>query len=117
MTMPAFGKSPSELVERFDAVAAAHPEAERRKMFGYPALFVGGNMATGLYEDRWVVRLFDDDLDRLVAAGGSPFSPMPGRTMKGWASLPPAIVADDAALTPWLERAFAFAGSLPPKKK
>ena len=115
MTMPTFGKSPADLVERFEAVAARHPDAERRKMFGYPALFVGGNMATGLYEDRWVVRLFDDDLDRLLAGGGAPFSPMPGRSMKGWASLPPEVVADDAALEPWLERSFAFAASLPAK--
>jgi TfoX/Sxy family transcriptional regulator of competence genes len=113
---PGFGKSPADLIARFDAVATRHPSAERRKMFGYPALFVGGNMATGLYEDRWVVRLFDDDLDRLLAAGGAPFSPMPGRSMKGWASLPPEVVADDEALEPWLERSFAFAGSLPAKR-
>jgi TfoX/Sxy family transcriptional regulator of competence genes len=113
---PGFGKSPADLVARFDAVAARHPDAQRRKMFGYPALFVGGNMATGLYEDRWVVRLFDDDLDRLLAVdGAAPFSPMPGRSMKGWASLPAEVVADDAALDPWLERALAFAGSLPAK--
>jgi TfoX/Sxy family transcriptional regulator of competence genes len=112
---PGFGKSPAALVERFDAVAARHPDAQRRKMFGYPALFVGGNMATGLYEDRWVVRLFDDDLERLLAAGGAPFSPMPGRSMKGWASLPPDVVGDDAALEPWLERSLAFAWSLPAK--
>jgi hypothetical protein len=114
---PGFGKSPAALVERFDGVAARHPQAERRKMFGYPALFVGGNMATGLYEDQWVVRLFDDDLARLLELpGAAGFSPMPGRSMKGWASLPPDVVADDAALEPWLERSFAFAGSLPAKK-
>ncbi len=114
--MATFAKSPADLVARFDAVATRHPDAERRKMFGYPALFVGGNMATGLYEDRWVVRLFDDDLARLLAVdGAAPFSPMPGRSMKGWASLPPGVIADDAALDPWLERALAFAGSLPAK--
>jgi TfoX/Sxy family transcriptional regulator of competence genes len=113
---PGFGTSPAALVERFDAVAARHPQAVRRKMFGYPALFVGGNMATGLYEDRWVVRLFDEDLARLLEMpGAAGFSPMPGRSMKGWASLPPDVVADDAALEPWLERALAFAGSLPAK--
>lgn len=113
---PGFGRSPAALVERFEAVAARHPQAQRRKMFGYPALFVGGNMATGLYEDRWVVRLFDDDLAALLALpGAATFSPMPGRAMKGWASLPPEVVADDSALDPWLERSFAFAGSLPAK--
>ena len=114
--MPAFTKSPPQLVARFDAAAARHPQAERRKMFGYPALFVGGNLATGLFADRWMVRLRPADLEAALALpGAEPFSPMPGRSMKGWAALPPDVVADDAALEPWLERAFAFAGSLPAK--
>jgi TfoX/Sxy family transcriptional regulator of competence genes len=113
--MPSFEKSPAALVARFEAVAARHPEARRKPMFGYPALFVGGNYATGLYEESWVVRLGGEDLDALLAAGGTPFSPMPGRSMKGWAALPPTVVSDDAALDGWLERAIAFAGSLPAK--
>ena len=113
--MPSFAKSSAELVARFDAVAARHPDAQRRKMFGYPALFVGGNYATGLYEESWVVRLAADDLEALLAAGGEGFSPMPGRSMKGWASLPAEVVADDAALDGWLGKAFAFAASLPAK--
>ena len=48
--------------------------------------------------------------------GAGPFSPMPGRTMKGYATLPPDVVADDAALDAWIESALAFAGSLPAKK-
>ena len=46
--MPSFDKSPAELVARFVAVAARHPAATRKPMFGYPALFVGGDYATGL---------------------------------------------------------------------
>ena len=53
--MPAFTKSPPELVERFRTVLDGHPEAERKQMFGYPAAFVGGNLATGLFADRWMV--------------------------------------------------------------
>jgi TfoX/Sxy family transcriptional regulator of competence genes len=114
---PSFAKSPPALVERFHAVAARHPDGERRTMFGYPALFVGGNMATGLYEDRWVVRLLEDDLAALLAVpGAAPFSPMPGRSMKGWGSLPPDVMDDDAALDHWVERSFAFARSLPAKR-
>ena len=48
---PSFDKSPPELVERFAAVMDRYPDAERKKMFGYPAAFVGGNMATGLFAD------------------------------------------------------------------
>jgi TfoX/Sxy family transcriptional regulator of competence genes len=116
MATPQFTKSPPELVARFDAAAARHPDAERRKMFGYPALFVGGNLATGLFADSWMVRLGKDDLDALLALPGSgPFQPMPGRTMTGYGMLPPDVVADDAALDRWLKRAIAFAGSLPKK--
>jgi hypothetical protein len=114
--MPTFEPSPPELMERFDLVAARHPEAQRRKMFGYAALFVGGNMATGLFADRWVVRMTQPDIDEVLALpGGAPFSPMPGRGMTGWAMLPQDVVADDGALDLWLARAFAFAASLPTK--
>ncbi len=115
--MPAFTKAPPELVERFRAVVSRHPDADQRKMFGYPALFSGGNYATGLFRDRWVVRLSPDDLATALAMpGAEPFSPMPGRAMSGWAALPAAVVADDAQLDGWIERALAFASSLPPKR-
>lgn len=114
--MPAFEKSPPELVARFAETAARHPSARQRQMFGYPALFVGGNYACGLFADRWVVRLAADDLaDCLALPGAASFSPMPGRAMTGWASLPPDVVSDDAALDAWVQRAMAFAASLPAK--
>jgi TfoX N-terminal domain len=116
MAGPSWTKSPPELVERFEAVAARHPVAMRRKMFGYPSLFVGGNYATGLFADSWVVRLAPDDLATALALpGASAFSPMPGRAMSGWATLPADVVARDDELDGWVERAIAFAGSLPPK--
>jgi TfoX/Sxy family transcriptional regulator of competence genes len=112
--MPSFEKSPPELVARFDAAAERHPLAQRRKMFGYPALFVGGKLATSLYRDTWVVRLGPDDLEALRALPGSgSFAPMPGRTMRGWATLPPDVISDEGRLDHWLARAMAFAGSLP----
>ena len=113
--MPSFEKSPPELVGRFDAVAERFPVAQRRKMFGYPALFVGGNLVTGLFADSWMIRLAADDLAELLAVpGATPFSPM-GRTMKGYATLPPDVVADDGALDGWLARAIDFGKTLPAK--
>ena len=114
--MPSFEKSPPELVARFEVAAARHPEAQLRKMFGYPALFVGGNLATGLFADTWMVRLATADLEELLALpGAGPFAPMPGRTMRGYATLPADVVADDAALDAWLRRSIAFTATLPPK--
>ena len=114
--MPTFEKSPPELVARFEAAATRHPGAQRRQMFGYPALFVGGNLATGLFADGWMVRLGDADLASLLALpGATPFSPMAGRTMRGYGTLPPDVVADEGALDEWIARAITFAGSLPAK--
>jgi TfoX/Sxy family transcriptional regulator of competence genes len=114
--LASFEKSPAALIERFDAAASRHPNAQRRKMFGYPALFVGGNLATGLFAETWMVRLSPDDLAAvLTLPGATPFSPMPGRTMRGYATLPPDVVGDDDALDAWVARALAFAASLQAK--
>jgi TfoX-like protein len=115
---PAFTKSPPALVERFQAVLGRFPDVQQRQMFGFPAAFIGGNMVTSLFRDHWVMRLPDADRQELLAIDGAgPFAPMPGREMKGYAIVPPAIVADDSALDGWLERAFAHGRSLPAKKK
>ena len=116
--MPAFSKSPPALVERFHSVLGRHPDVQQRQMFGYPAAFIGGNLVTSLFHDQWVIRLPDADREQLRAIKGSgPFAPMAGREMKGYAIVPPSIVADDAALDGWLERAFANGRGLPRKKK
>ena len=115
--MPSFEKSPPDLVARFEEIAGRFSNAERRKMFGYPALFVGGNLATGLFADSWMVRLNASDLESLLAIpGAAPFTPMPGRTMTGYGTLSPDTVRDDEALEAWVARAVAFAAMLPAKR-
>jgi TfoX/Sxy family transcriptional regulator of competence genes len=109
-------KSPPELVEHFGRILARFPEVERRQMFGYPAAFVGGNMVTGLHETRWVVRLGEDGLAELRAAGGTTFEPMAGRAMKAFAVLPDSVLDDDEELTRWVERAIRHGRSMPAKK-
>jgi len=114
--MPSFTKSPPELVARFAAVLDRYPDAERKKMFGYPAAFVGGNMATGLFAEQWVVRLPDSEIAEAKAAGAGSFEPMPGKPMKAFVVIPAADVTDDVAIGRWVERGLAHAASLPPKK-
>lgn len=114
-TMPSFSKSPPQLVERFAAVLDGYPDAVRRKMFGYPAAFVGGNMATGLFADRWVVRLPDTEIEAAKAAGAGLFEPLPGKPMKSFVVIPAVDVDDDAAIRGWVERGLAHAGSMPAK--
>jgi TfoX/Sxy family transcriptional regulator of competence genes len=111
-------KSPPALIEAFDAALPRDPRAERRSMFGYPCAFVHGQMFTGLHEDRMIVRLDDRGRTELLAIpGAEPFEPLPGRLMKEYVVVPPRIVESGLALREWVERAFAYALSLPPKEK
>lgn len=115
--MPGFAKSPPELIERFHVVTGALPDVEHRLMFGYPALFVGGNMVSGLYESTWFVRLGEPDRTELLGVDGAgPVEIMPGRAMAGYVALPTSMIAgDEPSLRSWLGRAVAFGRSLPPK--
>ena len=85
-------------------------------MFGYPAVFVNGNMIAGLVRDRMAIRLAAGDRERfLVLPGATPFIAMKGRVMKQWAVVPPAMLKSPAQLGRWLTRALAHGRSLPAK--
>ncbi len=107
--------SPPRLVRAFET--AVHPlkGTTQRKMFGYPAIFLRGNMVAGLFRNRMVLRLSDRDLERFLALeGAAPFIAM-GRTMRQWALVPPAMAMSPARVRPWLGRALAHARTLPAK--
>ena len=108
-------KSPEELVERFGAAVAGIEGLETRKMFGYPAGFIGGNMATGLHQESWIVRLPDEERHDRLDAGWSIFEPMPGRPMRGYVTMPPDVRDDPDAARGWVERAAAHVRTMPPK--
>jgi TfoX/Sxy family transcriptional regulator of competence genes len=106
------------LVETFDSAIAGLPLAERRLMFGMPAAFLNGNMFAGLHGERMVLRLPDAPRAELIGKeGGGIFAPMPGRPMKDYALVPPAILADSRQLDEWLAKAFEHAQTLPVKEK
>lgn len=109
-------KAPPELVERFEAAVAGIDGMEVRKMFGYPAGFVGGHMATGLHQESWIVRLAEADREDRKAAGWAGFEPMPGRPMREYLSLPAEVVEDPDQARDWVERAAAYVRALPPKQ-
>ena len=114
--MPKMQKSPPDLVARFDAIAADFPRAERRLTFGYPCLYVGGNMISGLFEDRWHVKLGPEQRHELEAIpGAKPFEPMPGRPMTGFTLIPRSVVEDDDEIRRWVGRAVDYGTTLPPK--
>lgn len=109
-------KAPPELVARFEAAVAGIEGLETRKMFGYPAGFVGGHMVTGLHQESWIVRLPEADRRERLGDGWATFEPMPGRPMREYVALPPEVIADPATARTWVERAAEHGRAMPPKQ-
>ncbi|MCV2395606.1 TfoX/Sxy family protein [Actinotalea sp. M2MS4P-6] len=113
--MPSFEKSPPDVVARFDELVGLVPDAVRRPMFGYPALFMNGNLFFSLFHASAVLRM--SEADREDFAADHPlhiFEPMAGRKMKEYVVLPPDLFASPD-VQPWLERSAAYARTIPPK--
>jgi TfoX/Sxy family transcriptional regulator of competence genes len=109
-------KSPEALVQKFETIVPPDPRVERRKLFGYPAAFVGGNLFMGLHQESLVLRLSDHDRgDFLKLRGASVFEPMPGRPMREYVTVPPPMLRQDAALAGWIRRSLEYATSIPAK--
>lgn len=111
----AWTKAPQSLIDLFEASVPDDRRVERRKMFGYPCIFVGANMCAGLHQEALFVRL--SPADAAALPGARPFEPMPGRPMAGYTLAPDEVLADEAALAALIKKAVAFTATLPPKQK
>src|SRR5215469_1819642 len=110
-------KPSEELVQIFSEVTPG-PPATPRKMFGFPAAFVNGNMFMGLFQDEMILRLPEEARRELVGThGGKPFEPMPGRPMKEYVSISSALMKNRKELEAWVGRALEYGSSLKPKLK
>ena len=116
--MPAFTKPTEKTVAAFERATNDLPGVEHRRMFGYPSVFLNGNMLASIFQDRIMVRLSPTDrADAIERNGAKPFEPSPGRGMKEYVELPPAVVSDAGALSGWLTRGVAYVKTLPKKAK
>ena len=110
--------APEKLVHLFEVAVQSVPQAQARKMFGYPVSFINGNMFAGLFEDKLFLRLSEDDRASLLRhRGTAPFEPMPGRPMREYVVVSSTILKSKTQLNTWLGKAFAYAQSLPPRSK
>jgi TfoX/Sxy family transcriptional regulator of competence genes len=91
----------------------------KRQMFGCPCYFADDAMCCGVHDDHIFLRLAEHDRERLLADWPEVrrFEPLPGRVMREYLVLPPALPESGSTLREWLARSFAYASSLPPKPK
>jgi TfoX/Sxy family transcriptional regulator of competence genes len=103
------------LVECFQASLPSDTRVERRKMFGCPCAFTGGNMFAGVHEQSLILRLPPERRETLLAArAAQPFIVM-GRTMREYVAI--AGASRNNAVRDLVAEAFAYAASLPPKTR
>lgn len=112
--MPRFTKTPPDVLAAFEAARPDRPDVDRRTMFGYPALFVRGNMFAFTFGPKIAVRLGAPARVRAAKTGAAAFEVMPGRVMTEYVAVPPSAMKG-AALKKWLGDALAYADTLPAK--
>jgi hypothetical protein len=108
-------KAPPEQVAHYERLLATLP-AFQRKGAAMPYTSLNGNMFTILGADGVMgLRLSPSDREAFVAAHGAGLYEAYGAVMKEYAAVPPALLADTAALAPWLAKSWAYAQTLKPK--
>ncbi len=113
---PTFHAAPDEIVQLFHRIVPPLPDVVVRKMFGYPASFVNELMFAGVYQNDIFLRLSPEDRASFLQLDGAAlFEPMADRPMREYVVVPEAILKSDRELSMWMDKALAYAASLPPK--
>ena len=115
--MPAFTKPSAKTISAFQRAVNGVAGIEHRTMFGYPSVFLNGNMLASIFQDRIMVRLSESDRAEAIATGARPFAPTPGRGMKEYVEFPPALIEESGALRHWVERGRAYVATLPKRTR
>jgi len=109
---------PAELAQTFAIAVATLPEAESRRMFGYPAAFTHGQMFAGVFGEHMILRLPDADRAQfLCLEGARMFEPMPGRVWKEYVVVPAGILSSQAQTDAWLRKSHDYVRRLPAKSR
>jgi TfoX/Sxy family transcriptional regulator of competence genes len=103
------------LADRIRDALAARDDVTERKMFGGLAFMVAGNMCCGVIGSEAMLRLGEDGADAALDEPHTRPMDFTGRPMKAMVYVGRAGLEDGAALNGWVQRAVAFAESLPPK--
>ncbi len=109
-------KAPQETIDLFNRITPEGHGITSRTMFGYPCRFLNGNMFIGVFQDKIIIRLSEQDRKTFVQEyQSSPFEPIPGRPMKEYVVLPQQILDKKPLLTSWISKSLAYASQLPSK--
>jgi TfoX/Sxy family transcriptional regulator of competence genes len=101
-----------QLAERVRLELGDRPELSERKMFGGIGFMLKGNMSCGVRGEELIVRVDPEESDEALEDPQVRLFDISGRRMKGWLLV---RIESDEQLRAWVDRAAAFASSLPAK--
>lgn len=111
-----FSRADEESKAFFTSIVPEDPRVRIKPMFGNLAGFINGNMFTGLYGRQVFVRLGETERRRLLEQeGAAEFSPMPGKPMKEYVTLPEEWRQEPDKLRNRIELSLAWVGEMPEK--
>ncbi|MFL5295585.1 MAG: hypothetical protein ACJ798_04305 [Phenylobacterium sp.] len=114
MTKPA-AKASADKVALYDALIADLPDVER-KGAGFPYTSFNGNMFSILGADGVMgLRLGANDREAFLREHEAKLYESHGAVMKEYVAVPPGLLADRAALRPYVQASYAYAKTLKPK--
>ncbi|MBI5431317.1 MAG: TfoX/Sxy family DNA transformation protein [Planctomycetes bacterium] len=114
MSRRAFDEFTEHVLDRLGRVA---PVVAKR-MFGGFGLYVDGVFCALIADGRLYFKVDDSNRADFERAGMEPFQPFPDQaTTMGYYEVPERVLADDARLKPWVEKALGVARSAATKKK
>jgi TfoX/Sxy family transcriptional regulator of competence genes len=103
------------LAKRIRTLLAGHEGLTEKRMFGGLAFMLRGNMCAGVVKEDLMVRVGPAACAELASRPHARPMDFTGKPLKGFLFVAPPGTASDLELRSWLDRAVAFAASLPHK--
>ena len=103
------------LIERIRPILSGRDGYSEHRMFGGVCFMIGGNMCVGTWKGALIVRIDRDEREAILSEPHTRPADMNGRVMKGWALVEPDGIATESDLESWVDRAAAYAATLPAK--
>jgi TfoX/Sxy family transcriptional regulator of competence genes len=103
------------LAERVRRMLRRKRGVTERRMFGGLAFLLHGNMCCGVLDRDVVLRLGSDGATRALSDPRTRPMDFTGRPLRSMVYVGPAGYRSDADLRAWIDRAVAYARSLPPR--
>ncbi len=103
------------LAERLAENMPPHAGLEETRMFGGFGYMLNGNMCLGIHKDDLIVRVGLEASEKILREPDVRPMDLTGKVMKGWATIEPPALAEDADLARYCRLAIDFVETLPAK--